>query len=288
MKFDWYFEPTTVEQCVGLLQEYGSDAKLLAGGTDLVVKLRNRLLKIKTMISLDGIPELARVYTTDNGLFIGAMARLMDLSKSKQLNGYQDVVKKGAGHVSSMQVRNVATIGGNACNCSPCADTAPPLYVCDASVHVVGPEGKRIVPVEQFFVGPGKTLLKSDEMVTGFELPDLGDGNGTSYFKYSIRGDTDISIISVGVRLKVGANNVVEEARIALGSVAPTPLRVTSVETSLVGKVLTPELIAQAAEGASEACKPITDARGTAGYRKEMVRVWTRQALTEALANAIG
>lgn len=286
MKFDWYYEPTTIEQCVQLLQEYGPEAKLLAGGTDLVVKMRNRLIKIKTMISLNGIQELGRVSQTENGVFVGAMTRLMDLSKSQQLKSYMDVVAKGAGHVSSMQVRNVATIGGNSCNASPCADTVPPLYVCDAVAQIAGPSGNRTVPVDQFFTGPGQTVLEDGEMLTGYELPNLGDGNGTAYIKYSIRGDTDISIVSVGVRLKVGTSGTIEEARIALGSVAPTVMRVPEVESMLIGKTLTDELIAEASQTASDACRPITDARGSAGYRKEMIRVWTKHALKEAFEKA--
>ncbi len=286
MKFDWYYEPTTIEQCVQLLNEYGTDAKLLAGGTDLVVKMRNRLIKIKTMISLNGIQELGRVSQTENGVLIGAMSRLMDVSKSKQLSGYMDVVAKGAGHVSSMQVRNVATIGGNSCNASPCADTVPPLYVCDAIAQIAGPGGKRTIPVEHFFTGPGQTVLENGEMLTGYVLPDLGDGNGTAFIKYSIRGDTDISIVSVAVRLKLGTDGKIEEARVALGSVAPTVIRVPEAESLLVGKALTSELIAQASQAAAGTCKPITDARGSAGYRKEMIRVWTKHALTEAFEKA--
>ncbi len=286
MKFDWYYEPTNLNECIELLNEYGSEAKLLAGGTDLVVRLRSRALKVKTVISLSAMPELERIRKAEDGLVIGAMAKLMDITKSDQFTGPWQVVKKGAGNVSSMQVRNVATLGGNICNASPSADTVPGMIVSDAEVSIVGPEGERTVLLENFFEGPGKTVLKKGELVTAFKLPKQAPGNGTAYKKYAIRGDTDIAIIGVAARLKVNAAGVVEEARIALGAVAPTPIRVPAAESMLIGKVLTEELAAQAAQAAADACTPITDARATKGYRKEMVRVWTRHVLLEAQKNA--
>lgn len=288
MKFDWYYEPTSVKECVQLLDEYGPDAKLLAGGTDLVVRLRSRAFKVKTVISLNSIPELGRFYKAEDGLHIGAMARLMDISKSELFTGVWQVVKKGAGNVSSMQVRNVATMGGNTCNASPSADTVPGLIVADTVINIAGPQGERSLLLEDFFVGPGKTVLQHGEMVTGFKLPVFQPGNGAVYKKYAIRGDTDIAIIGVGGRLKLNSNGVIEEARLALGAVAPTPLRVSSVEKILLGNVLTDELAETAAQAAAEACTPITDARATKEYRREMVRVWTRHVLIEANQQAKG
>lgn len=282
MKFDWYYEPATVKECIQLLDEYGPDARLLAGGTDLVVRLRSRVLKVKAVISLNSIPELAGFYQENDGMHIGAMARLMDISKSDLFTGAWQVVKKGAGNVSSMQIRNVATIGGNTCNASPSADTVPGLIVTDAVVNLVGPQGERCLPLEQFFVGPGKTVLERGEMVTGFKLPLFRPGNGAVYKKYAIRGDTDIAIIGVGGRLSVNAAGVIEEAKLALGAVAPTPLRIPTVEKMLIGNVLTDKLVTEAAQAAADACTPITDGRATKEYRKEMIRVWTRYVLLEA------
>lgn len=282
MKFDWYYEPASVKECSQLLEEYGPDARLLAGGTDLIVRLRSRALKVKTVISLNAIPELGRFYTNEAGLHIGAMARLMAISKSELFTGAWQVVKKGAGNVSSMQVRNVATIGGNTCNASPSADTVPGLIVADAAVWITGPQGDRQLPLEQFFTGPGKTVLGRGELVTGFHLPRLGPGNGAVYKKYAIRGDTDIAIIGVGGRLKVNATGVIEEAKLALGAVAPTPLRAVAAEKILLGQALTDGLVNEAAQAAADACAPITDARATKEYRKEMIRVWTRHVLLEA------
>ena len=286
MQFDSYLEPTTVAECIQMLDDCGPDGRLLAGGTDLVFQLRKRVRKVKAVISLGAVAQLARVERTDTGIHIGAMVRLTDLSRSEELAGAWRVVGEGAGHVSSLQIRNMATIGGNSCNASPSADAVPALIVLDAMVDIAGPQAKRSLPLERFFVGPGQSALKQGEMVTGFTLPNFGPRNGTAYTKYTIRGDTDISIVGVGGRLKLAAGGQIEEARLVLGAVGPTPLRVTEVEDMLVGNRLTEELAADAAAAAAEACRPITDGRATKEYRREMVRVWTRHVLLEANGQA--
>ncbi len=288
MKFDWYFEPETVKECVQLLDEYGDDARLLAGGTDLVVRMRNRQAKPKAVISLNSIKELQRITKEDDGLSIGAMARLMDVSKSELLVGPWQVVKEGAGHVSSMQIRNVATIGGNTCNASPSADTVPGLMVLDAKVALSGPKADRVIPLEDFFTGPGKTVLQRGEMLTSFKLSSFPSNTGCSFKKYAIRGDTDISIINVGVRLQLDADKKIADARLVLGGVAPTPLRVTSAEQLLLGQTLSCELKKAVAEDAAAACSPISDARASKEYRKEMVRVWVKHTLQDAHNQAAG
>ncbi len=286
MRFDWYFEPETVKECVQLLEEYGPDARLLAGGTDLVVRMRNRQVKPKAVISINSIKELQRIVKEGDGLSIGAMVRLMDVSRSDMLVGPWQVVKQCAGHVSSMQIRNVGTIGGNTCNASPSADTVPGLMVLDTQVAVAGPKGERTLPLDGFFAGPGKTVLQQGEMLTFFKVPAKPKGNGCAFKKYSIRGDTDISIINVGVRLQVGGDKKITDARLVLGGVAPTPLRVQSAEKMLLGQALSCELKKAVAEDAANSCSPISDARATKEYRKEMVRVWVKHTLQEAYDKA--
>lgn len=282
MKFEWYYEPATIKECIQLLDEYGSDAKLLAGGTDLVVRLRSRVLKPKAVIGLHSISELGRFYKTEDGLHIGTMARLMEISKSNLFTGVWEAVKKAAGNVSSTQVRNLATLGGNTCNASPSADTVPALIIADAVVNIAGPQGERIVPVEKFFIGPGKTVLQRGEMVTSFKLPKFQAGNGAVYKKYAIRGDTDIAIIGVGGRLQLDNKGVVVDARLALGAVAATPLRIPTVEKMLIGNVINEKLANEVSQAAADVCNPITDQRATKEYRKEMVRVWTKHVLLQA------
>lgn len=286
MRFELYFEPETVAECTQLLEEYGPDAKLLAGGTDLVVRMRARALKPKAVISLNSVKELGRMQKNAEGISIGSMCRLMDVSKSDMLTGPWKVIAQGAGHVSSLQVRNIATLGGNTCNASPSADTVPSLIILDAKAMVAGSKCERSIPMSEFFSGPGKTVLERGEMLTGFSVPNFGKGTGCAYKKYAIRGDTDIAIVNVGIRIDAAQDGKITNARIVLGAVAPTPLRVPSVEKILIGKVLTEEMIGQIAEATAGACNPITDARGTKEYRKEMIRVWTRHVLRDAYARA--
>lgn len=286
MRFEWYFEPETVAECTQLLEEYGPDARPLAGGTDLVVRMRARMIKPKAIVSLNNIKELGRMQKTDKGISIGSMCRLMDVSKADMLTGPWQIIAQGAGHVSSLQVRNIATLGGNTCNASPSADTIPSLMILDAKAMLAGPKGERSIPLCEFFTSPGKTVLERGEMLTGFFVPTFGKGNGCAYKKYAIRGDTDIAIVNVGARLEVAQDGKISDARLVLGAVAPTPLRIPAVEKMLVGKMLVEGLVDQIANAAADACNPITDARGTKKYRQEMIRVWTRHVLRDAYARA--
>ncbi|KNZ41009.1 FAD binding domain-containing protein [Acetobacterium bakii] len=286
MKFNSYHEPETIEECIQILDEQGADAKILAGGTDLVIRMRSRVFKLKAVVSLNAIPELSEVTLKEDGLYIGAMARLMDVSKLELLTDAWEIVKTGAGNVSSMQVRNIATLGGNTCNASPSADTVPSLVVSGAIANIIGKNGPRSVLLEDFFTGPGKTVLAKDEILVSFKLPNYADKTGAVYKKYSIRGDTDIAIIGVAGKITLNAQGEVVDVKIALGGVAPTVMRVPKAEAFLTGKKLTDQLIEEAAVIASESCTPITDARATKEYRTEMVRVWVRHVLTDAAQEA--
>ena len=189
---------------------------------------------------------------------------------------------EAAGNVSSMQIRNMATIGGNACNASPSADAIQGLMVMDAKAVIVDGNGTREVPIENFFTGPGQTVLEKNELLLSFKIPVPKPGTGAVYKKYAIRGDTDISIVGVACRLSLNANGTIEEARISLAAVAPKPIRVMTVEKILIGNTLTAELLEEAGELVANSCSPINDQRATAEYRKEMIRVWTRHAIKEA------
>lgn len=282
MRFERYFEPTSINECSELLKTYGQDARMLAGGTDIVPKLKNRVLKIKAVIGLGSIPEINSIKRTESGVEIGSMVTLRNLSKAEELNDNWLVVKEAAGHVSSMQVRNVATIGGNACNASPSADAIQGLIVMDAVANIAGPNGVRKVDLIDFFVGPGKTVLEEGEILTGFTLPVPKENTGAVYKKFGIRGDTDISIVGVGSKVTLDSEGKVADAVISLAAVAPRPVRATEAEKHIIGKVLTDELVREAAEMAGNGCSPITDQRATKEYRLEMVKVWTRHALKEA------
>ena len=285
MKFEKYFRPETLEQALQLLQEYRGNCKIVAGGTDVVIRLKSHALRVQTIIDISAIPELKQVTIGSDQAVIGATCDLMDLSRNPALvNSQWEIVAACAGHVSSTQIRNRATLGGNNCNASPSADTTPALLISDAVVNVVGPKGKRDIPIEEFFVGPGKTVLEPDEVVISFTLPAQGDRCAASYYKHAIRGDTDISIVGVGVRIGLAADGTVAKARVALGAVAPTPIRVHAVEDMLVGKKLTEDVIEQAARLAESSIHPISDQRATAEYRKEMVYVAMKHMIQETVS----
>ena len=285
MKFNKYFRPQTVEEAIELLKEYEGNCKILAGGTDVVIKLRMGALVTDAIIDISDIEELKKVEIGSDSAVLGAAKDLRSLSMNKELADSQwEIVGEGAGHVSSTQIRNYATLGGNVCNASPSADTIPGLMISDAVINVIGPDGKRDIKIEEFFTGPGRTVLKPDEIVLSFTLPSQGDRCEAAYHKHAIRGDTDISIVCVGVRIQLGAEDTVTKARIALGAVAPTPIRAYEVEEYLVGKKLTEDVIEEAGKMAAAMVKPISDQRASKEYRTEMIYVNVKHMIQEAVA----
>ena len=231
MKFDRYFRPETIQEALDLLQEYKGDCKIVAGGTDVVIRLRAHALKVGTLIDISAIPELKEIKVEDGNLVIGSAYDLMSLSKDPLVTDSKwEIIAECAGHVSSTQVRNKATLGGNNVNASPSADTTPGLLISDAIVNIIGPNGARDVAIDEFFLGPGKTVLEEGEIVVSFTVPPVGDRCEAAYYKHAIRGDTDIAIVGVGVRLGMDEDGTVNKARIALGAVAPTSLRMKDAE----------------------------------------------------------
>lgn len=287
MRFEKYFQPQSIKECQSILTEYGSSAKVLAGGTDLVPRLKNKLIHPTAVVGLMDIPDIDETSVTEEGLTLGALANLRDISLNPELENKYLVVRECCGHVSSQQVRNIATIGGNACNASPSADAIHGLLLNDAVCKISGPGGEREVPLCGFFVGPGKTVLSPDELLVKFFVPAPREHTGASYKKYAIRGDSDISIVGAGARLTLDAEGKIAEARITLASVAPTPVRMIPAEKILAGEKPEAALFAEAAEICAKNVKPITDQRASKEYRVEMVRVWVRHALEEAWERAV-
>lgn len=284
MKFNKYFRPTSVQEAIELLQN-NEDSKIVAGGTDVVIRLRAHMLKVDTLIDISAIPELKEIKVEGDNLVIGSTYDLMSLSKDPIVkDGKWEIIAECAGHVSSTQVRNRATLGGNNVNASPSADTTPALLISDATVNVVGPDGKRDIPIDEFLLGPGKTALGKNEIVVSFTIPKPDDRCEAAYHKHAIRGDTDIAIVGVGVRIGLNEDNTIKLARVALGAVAPRSIRVKEVEEFLIGKKVTDDVVEEAAKMASEIIHPITDQRATAEYRKEMVYVAMKHMIKDAAA----
>jgi carbon-monoxide dehydrogenase medium subunit len=277
--------PETVEECLRVLGERGRDAKLVAGGTDLLPQLKNGLLKPGLVVDLSGVAPLKSLQADKGGLRVGAAvsARTLELDKRVQA-GYTSLAESGA-LIGSVQVRNLATVGGNLCNAAPSADMAPPLLALEAEAVIAGPKGERRVPLADFFKGVRSTVLGPDELLVELAVPAPGPRSGGQYLRHTPRRELDIAVVGVASQLTL-SDGVCKKARIALAAVAPVPLRATEAERALEGQAVTPERIAQAAELAVQAARPISDQRGSADFRRHLVRTLTRRTLTTALERA--
>jgi aerobic carbon-monoxide dehydrogenase medium subunit len=280
--------PRNVEECVDVLAERGPEAKVVAGGTDLLPQLKNGLLRTACVVDLSGVSQLGRLMHADGGgLRIGASVTARTLERDPGLlAGYPAIAESGA-LVGSVQIRNLATLGGNLCNAAPSADMAPPLLALDADAMIVGPRGTRRVPFASFFLGVRRTVLAPDELLVEIAVPAPGRRSGGNYRRHTPRRELDIAVVGVASQLTL-SNGVCAKARIALAAVAPTPLRATAAEAALEGRPVTPEEIERAAALAVEAARPISDQRGSADFRRHLVQVLTRRTLTTALARAGG
>jgi carbon-monoxide dehydrogenase medium subunit len=278
--------PGSVDECVKALAQGGPQSKLLAGGTDLLPQLKNGLLKPARVIDLSGVARLRTIEAGNGkGIRIGSAvtARTLELDRAVRAS-YLSLAESGA-LVGSVQVRNLATLGGNICNAAPSADMAPPLLALDAEAVISGPKGERRMPITTFFTGVRRTVLAPDEILVELVLPNPGSHSGGNYLRHTPRRELDIAVVGVASQITL-ANGVCTKARIALAAVAPVPLRATAAEQSLEGQAVTPDRIKRAADLAVEAARPISDQRGSADFRRHLVRVLTRRTLTTALARA--
>ena len=278
--------PESVDDCVRALAQRGPETKLLAGGTDLLPQLKNGLLKPARVIDLSGVARLRAIEPADGqGLRIGSAvtARTLELDKIVRAR-YLSLAESGS-LVGSVQVRNLATLGGNLCNAAPSADIAPPLLALDAEAVITGPKGERRVPIAAFFTGVRRTVLAPDELLVELVVPTPAPHSGGNYLRHTPRRELDIAVVGVASQLTL-ANGVCTKARIALAAVAPVPVRATAAEQSLEGQPVTPDRIARAADLALEVARPISDQRGSAEFRRHLVRVLTRRTLITALARA--
>ena len=283
-----FFEPTTIEEVSALLIKYNGRAKLLAGGTDLIIEMKARTATPEYVISLEKVPGLVGIdYDEGTGLRIGALTKMRTLEKDPIIRERYTALAEGAGEVGGVQIRHLATIGGNISHGSPAADTAAPLLALGAQVNIAGANGERTVPIETFFLGPGQTVLETGEIVTAFKCPPRGANEGSQYLKQKIREVMDLAFVGVASSAKTN-NGTVSDVKIGLAAVAPTPLRATDAEAIINGNSLTTELLEQAATAASAQSRPISDLRCSAEYRREMVGVLTRRTLQAATARAQG
>jgi aerobic carbon-monoxide dehydrogenase medium subunit len=278
MKEVLFFAPTEIEKALQLLAEYGERATLLAGGTDLLPKINTYALKPEILLSIGSL-GLDSLKLEKGELVISAVTRTAKLATDALVAEKASALAEAARRTGCMATRNAATIGGNLANASPAADLATPLLAMDAKFILANSRGRRLIEAKDFFLGPGKTVLKPDEIILEISVPSL---RGKAIFlKLGRRKAMTLSVVNVAVRLDM-IGGTCQEARIALGSMAPTPIRCREAEQTLEGRVLDPTLITQCAEEAIAESHPIDDQRATAWYRKKAGAALVYQALTEA------
>jgi carbon-monoxide dehydrogenase medium subunit len=280
-RFD-YAEPTTLNEAVSLLTRINGTVNLLAGGTDLLVEIKEQLrrpdyvINIKKISGMDGLR-----FDAKDGLRLGALVTMRQVEMSPVIREKYPALRQSVSEVGSIQIRNRATLAGNICRASPSADTLPPLIADRASVRIFGPDGERVIPLEEFFTGPGKTLLKSNEILTSIIVPPPAPFTGSAYIKLGRRKAMELATVGVAVTLTL-AGRTCRDIRIALGAVAPTPIRAKRAEAVMLGQPFDQDHIEAAAQTAMEESRPISNVRGSADYRREMVKVLTRRAIQQA------
>jgi carbon-monoxide dehydrogenase medium subunit len=282
-----YLAPKSLNEALTLLHERGDGTKLLAGGTDVLVQMKEGGLRAPAVVDIHGLPELQRIeFDEKNGLRIGSGVDMATVVDNQIVQQRYTALADGASIVGSVQTRNMATVGGNVCNAAPSADTAPPFVIFDAVAEIARSQGTREVPVEELFSGPGKTFLSPDEIVVSFRLPKFPAHTGSVYQRHTPRKIMDIAVVGVGVRLTLAESGEITHARICLGAVAPTVIRVPDAEESLIGQKPSDAVFGRAAELAQEAARPISDVRGSAEFRRYLVGVMTKRCLAIATERA--
>ncbi len=281
-----YLMPGTLDEAISNFRDHTGDAQYIAGGTELMHGIKTGKRRPQCLISLRHIKKLGQITSKDGKLRIGAMVTHSELELSTSLKGKFDGLIDAVSNIGTVQIRNVATIGGNLCNASPAADSAPPLLVLDSRITLTGADESRSLPIEEFFKGVNKTTLTDNELLVEIVVPDPDEESGSAFMK-NIRAGADISKINCAVFIK-RQGDICQSCRIAFGSVAPTPIRIKTVEAFLKGKKVNEALIRSAGEMASEEIKPITDIRSTAEYRKDISKVIFRDVFYKAWKRADG
>ncbi|MBI3362447.1 MAG: xanthine dehydrogenase family protein subunit M [Chloroflexi bacterium] len=288
-RFD-YYSPRTISEACEILASHNGKARVMAGGTDLLLKMKAGTLRVapKAIVNIKRIAELRRepvINHQSSVIRLDALTTLEGLRRSPVIREHCPALAHAAATMASVQIRNLATVGGNLCNAAPSADLAPILIALNAVACIAGPpaRGDRCILLQDFFTGPGLTVLAPGELLVSLEVPLAAPG--AVYLKHAPRECMDIAVVGIGLSLSVDDERC-RWARVVLGAVAPTPMRARRAEEELLAGPLTPERIERAAKIAAEESKPIDDVRGSAWYRRQMVEVMTRRGLVELTGNA--
>lgn len=285
MRFE---SPTTAEAAAALLASTQGLAKVLSGGTDILIQMRAGVVQPELLVDVKGISEMTTVKVENGGYRFGAAVPCMSLVENKEFARVWPGVIDGVNLVGSVQVRGRASVGGNLCNASPAADTMPAMIAAGAVATVVGPNGRRELPVEQLTTGPGKTTLTKGELVASFFLPKRPARSGDAYLRFTPRSEMDIAVVGVGINLTLDEKGVCTSARVALGAVAERALLVPEAAAALIGTTVDEAVLDKLAAAASAAARPIDDKRGTKVFRIKIAGVLARRAAVVALNRARG
>ena len=284
--FKRYFRPESVAEAVPYLSQYNGEARILAGGTDLLVLMRARKLKPGCIIDIKGMREADRIGIANGKLKIGALATLRKVELAEIVRHGWPLLNEAISQMASIQIRNMATVVGNICRASPSGDTLPPLLILEATVDIAYPGGSRSVALQDFLTAPGETGLKTSEMVTGIQIPLLPEKAATAFFRIT-RVAADLAKVNAAAMV-VQKENECLEARIALGGVSPTAFRAREAESYLKGKTMDTRVIEKAAGLAASESHPISDVRSSEEYRREICRVLVSRAIKTCLARNQG
>jgi CO/xanthine dehydrogenase FAD-binding subunit len=281
-----YEAPETVEAAVALLANTNGAAKVLAGGTDLLIQLRSGLVEPELVVDAKRIPELKNIAAEGGGFRIGAAVSGAELGDHTAVREAWPGVVEAAELIGSTQIQGRASLGGNLCNASPAADCVPALFVAGARVAIAGPEGNREIAVEEIATGPGSNSLKKGEIVVSILLPKPAPRSGDAYLRFIPRTEMDIAVVGAGVSLVLDESGTCNAARVALGAVAEVPLSVADAADALIGTAVDEAALERLAAAASAACRPIDDKRGTKEFRIKVAGVLARRAAAIALDRA--
>lgn len=282
-EFD-YHPAHSASEALDLLSRYGDDAHLIAGGTSLILMMRQGLVQPGHVVGLRDAGELRGIQTAgDGGLTIGATTTHREVEQSSAVKAFCPTLSECFSRVATIRIRNQATVGGNLAHADPAQDPPPMLLALDAQAVISGKNGQRTVPLDGFFTDFFETEIEEGELLTSIQIPALANGTRTTYIKFLPRTEDDYATVAVAAALRLGPDNRCEDIRLALGAAAPVPMRAHGVEDKLRGQRLTPSLIDEAAASVRDEVDPLDDVRGSAHYKREMARVWTGRALRSLL-----
>lgn len=277
---------TSLEQAAGLMERYGPSARFLAGGTDLLVDLKGGRVHARHLVSLNQIDALRGISEDGAGLLIGALTTITELNRSPAIRERFGPMLDAASQMAALPIRNAATIGGNIASAVPCADLPPILIAMGASVRLWSRDRERTIPLDEFIIAMRRTALRPNEILAAIRVPSPSRGFGAAYARFGLREGNAIPVAGVAAGLVLGSDERIQDVRVVLGAVSPVPKVVTAAASILVGSIAGDDIFASAAHAAMEAAEPISDVRGSADFRRELVEVLTRRALATACGRA--